>query len=156
VGVNLFVRKSFNAVALRKAVNEHLDPKIRSLRNDKTLANEIADEWATAVTRFVPRSRLSGHHLQDYKVSDGRVIWTRPARQNDTSSGIEEGDEIAYLLYEGPIRGRFRARRNGGTPYGPHKPQPHWDACVTPGTTDWEKFVVRITPTIRDWVKNNG
>ena len=156
MGVNLFVRKSFNAVALRKAVNEHLDPKISSLRNDPGLANLIAKEWAVAVTRFVPRSQLSGHHLQDYTVSDGRVIWRRPARKTDLNAGISAGEEIAHLLYQGPIKGVFRVRADGGTSYGPHEPQPHWDACVTPGTVDWDKFVIRITPAILHRVQNNG
>ena len=152
--VNLFVRKTFNAKALKSEVNQYLDPKIRSLKNNKDLTNYIAREWGTAVTRFVPRSQvISGHHMQQFTVSDGRVIWRRPARKDDVDAGISKGEELAHLLYEGPIHGVFRVRAEGGTMYGGHRPQAHWDECVTPGTSDWKKFVVRITPIITDLVK---
>ena len=156
MGVNLFVRKTFSAKDLKKQLNETLNPKIKALKTDKTLGNAIAKEWGTAVTRFVPRSVYDGHHLQDFVVSDSRVVWRRPARNNELLYGIAKGDEIANRLYEGPIKGEFKARTSGSTSYGPHKPQPHWDDCVRPGTDDWNEFVVRITPTIKEWMKNNG
>lgn len=153
MGANFFVRKTFNAVALRKEVNKYLDPKITSLRKDKTLANMIATKWGEAVTPFVPRSDLDipeNKHLQSFHVSDGRVIWTRKAESLDSQTSLLEGEEIAYLLYEGAINGHFHSR------YAGHNPQPHWDECVTPGTGAWDDFVTDITPSIIDWVKNNG
>jgi hypothetical protein len=157
MGVNLFVRKTFSAKDLKKQLNKTFNPKIKVLKTDKTLGNTIAKEWGTAVTRFVPRSICkTGGHLQDFVVSDSRVIWRRPARNNEPLYNITIGDEIANRLYEGPIKGKFRVRESGSTSYGPHEPQPHWDDCVRPGTDDWNEFVVRITPTIKEWMKNNG
>lgn len=153
MGVNLFIRKTFNANALKRAVNESLDQKITALRKDKALANQIATKWGEAVTRFVPRSDLDipeEQHLQAFTVSDGRVIWRRKADEDDEINGISAGDEIAHLLYEGPIRGTFHSR------YDNHEPQAHWDQCVTPGTDAWQTFVDQITPEIREWVRNNG
>lgn len=147
MAVNLFVRKSFNAVALRRAVNEHLTPKITALRKDPTLNNMIATEWAECVTRFVPRSDLNipeEAHLQSYTVSDGRVIWSRHSGSRAT------GPDISQMLYDGSSRGTFHSRYPG------HDPQPYWDECVTPGTRDWQDFVDRVTPIIVDWVRGNG
>lgn len=151
MAVNLFIRKTFSANALKKAVNQSLDPKVRALKKDKQLANTIARAWADRVTRFVPRSLEDGHHLQDYYVSDGRVVWRRPARRDDPKLGITAGEELAYRLYEGPLRGTFQSRYSG------HTPMPHWDQFVQPGTDDWDAFVEDVTPTIRDWMrKSNG
>ena len=152
MAVNLFIRKTFSANALKQAVNESLNPKVRALKKDKQLANTLAKLWAERVTRFVPRSNIkTGHHLQDFTVSDGRVVWRRPARKDDASLGIHEGEELAYLLYEGPITGQFHSRYSG------HEPQSHWDQLVTPGTKDWDDFVTAATPIIKDWMrKNNG
>jgi len=150
VGVNLFVRKSFKAVDLRRAVNEHLNPRLTSIRKDPALANMIARAWAEQVTKFVPRSNLDipeDRHLQSYTVSDGRVIWSRHGGTNAT------GPEIAYLLYNGLSRGHFHFRPGG---HQPHQPQPYWDERVVPGTQDWQDFVDQITPEIIRWVRNNG
>ena len=68
MAVNLFIRKTFNANALKKAINQNLDTKVRALKKDKQLANTVARTWADRVTRFVPRSLEDGHHLQDYYV----------------------------------------------------------------------------------------
>ena len=154
-----YIRVCFSANALKAAVNKRLNTKVRALTKNKQLANSIAREYGTAVTRFVPRSnRNVPHHLQTFYVSDGRVMWTRKASQDVPSLGIAKGDDIAHLLYEGPLseNQRFRKRGEGATPYGAHKPQPHWDDRVRPGTPDWNKFVVKVTPIIRDWMKNNG
>lgn len=154
-----YIRVSFSANALKSEVNKVFDTKIRALTKDKQLANTIAREYGTAVTRFVPRSdRNVSHHLQTFYVSDGRVMWTRKASQDVKSLGISKGDEIAALLYEGPLaeHQQFRSRGTGATEYGPHTPQPHWDEMVRPGTPDWDNFVLKITPTIEDWMKNNG
>ena len=154
-----YIRVSFSANALKAAVNKRLDTKVRALTKDKQLANSIAREYGTAVTRFVPRSdRNVPHHLQTFYVSDGRVMWTRKASQDVNSLGIAKGDDIAHLLYEGPLTEtqQFRQRGSGATEYGPHNPQAHWDEMVRPGTPDWGKFVEKVTPIIQDWVKNNG
>ena len=154
-----YIRVSFSANALKAAVNQRLGTKIKALTKNKQLANTIAREYGTAVTRFVPRSeRNVPHHLQTFYVSDGRVMWTRKASQDVNSLGISKGDEIAYLLYEGPLAEtqQFRQRTAGATPYGPHDPQAHWDEKVRPGTPDWDQFVTRVTPIIQDWMKNNG
>lgn len=154
MGVNLFVRKTFSANDLKRAINAQLDTKIRSLKNDKALANRIATVWGEEVTRFVPRSDLDtipeSEHLQAFTVSDGRVIWRRKASEDNKRLGIVKGQEIAHLLYEGPIVGTFHSRYDG------HDPQAHWDQCVKPGTEAWEDFVNKITPEIIVWVKNNG
>ena len=157
--VNLFIRKSFNANTLKKEINKSLGTKITALKKDPVLADRIAREWAEAVNRFVPRSQIKNpslHHLQDYSISDGRVVWSRRARRDDPTTGIERGEELAHLLYEGPIRGQFRSRIAGDTEYGTHEPQPHWDQCVQPGTEDWDEFVLRVTPVIMRYMKNNG
>ena len=154
-----YIRVSFSANALKAAVNQRLNTKVKALTKDKQLANSIAREYGTAVTRFVPRSnRNVPHHLQTFYVSDGRVMWTRKASQDVDSLGISKGDEIAHLLYEGPLaeHQKFHKRAEGATPYGAHKPQAHWDERVRPGTPDWGKFVKKVTPIIKDWVKNNG
>lgn len=151
--VNLFVRKTFNANALKRAVNESLDPKIRALKKDKQLANMIARQWGEAVTPFVPRSNLpipEEQHLQGFTVSDGRVIWSRHADKDDARHEVVAGEEIAYRLYEGAISGTFHSR------YAGHDPQPHWDQKVTPGTSAWSDFVDQITPEIIEWVRQNG
>lgn len=155
-----YIRVSFSANALKAAVNKGLDKKITALTKDKQLANALAREYGTAVTRFVPRSDSDvPHHLQTFYVSDGRVMWTRKALQDEPSLGIAKGDDIAHLLYEGPITGkRFIERGAGATPYGDHKPQAHWDDAVRPGTEDWPKFVEQAKLIIKDWIskKNNG
>lgn len=154
-----YIRVSFSANALKSEVNKVLDTKIRALTKDKQLANSIAREYGTAVTRFVPRSdRNVSHHLQTFYVSDGRVMWTRKSSQDVESLGISKGDDIAHFLYEGPLKEtqQFRVRAAGATSYGPHEPQAYWDEKVRPGTPDWDKFVVKVTPIIKDWVKNNG
>lgn len=158
MAVNLFIRKTFSANALKKAVNESLNPKVRALKKDKQLAKRIATEWAERVNRFVPRSEpLPGQedipekkHLQSYTVSDGRVIWSRIA-----IGGSLDGQQIAHLLYEGPIVGQFHSRTSSKAQ--PHEPQAHWDQLVTPGTKDWDDFVTAATPIIKEWMrKNNG
>lgn len=151
--VNLFIRKTFNARALKKAVNEHLEPKITALKKDKQLANMIAREWGEAVTPFVPRSDLvipEEMHLQSFTVSDGRVIWSRHASKDDPRHEVVAGEEIAHRLYEGPITGVFHSRYTG------HDPQAHWDQKVVPGTDAWDDFVEQITPEIIEWMKQNG
>ena len=150
MAVNLFIRKTFNANALKRAINQNLDTKVRALKKDKQLANTIARAWADRVTRFVPRSLEDGHHLQDYYVSDGRVVWRRPARRDDKKLGITAGEELAYRLYEGPIKGKFQSR------YSEHTPMPHWDQFVQPGTDEWYAFAEDVTPTIIDWMSNSN
>lgn len=154
----LDVRASLSQVALRQEINRALGTHIKSLKKDPALRRRIATEWAQAVTPFVPRSNQNvQHHLQDYRVeSDGRVVWTRRADRDDVAKGIAKGDQIAGKLYEGPIRGKkFKVRVKGGAPgYGRHRPVPHWVEQVQPGTSQWTKFVAKITPVVKRWIKN--
>lgn len=152
-----YVRVSFSAKDLKKDVGAVLNKSIPPLQKNKALANELAREYGNIVTRYVPRSTagVSHHHLQTFQVSDGRVMWYRAASRDIPALGITKGEEIADLLYQGPLfPGQvFRKRSNGGTQYGTHKPRSHWDNMVRPGKRDWKKFVEVATPIIRKYYK---
>lgn len=149
-----YIRVSFSANELKKRVSENLNTRCIALQKDKTLANQIAREYGNAVTPFVPRSTRGKkwHHLQAFTVSDGRVTWYRPATNDIEELGIKEGDDIAQLLYEGPLFAgqQFRSRYNG------HTPSAHWDENVRPGTPAWDKFVETVTPIIKERMTKDG
>lgn len=147
MAVNMFVRKSFNANAVKDGINAALGTKLKSIRTDTELNNELARAWAELVTPYVPRSKINdGHHLQDYYISDGRVIWRRPARSKSEALGLQKGQDLAYLLYMSPITGQYRSRYPG------HQPIPYWDEMVRPGMPDWETFIEMATDIVNNWL----
>lgn len=153
-----YVRVSIHAVQLKKDVEEIIHKKVPPLTKNPQLRNALAREYGEAVTPFVPRSNEPGHHLQTFSVSDGRVMWTRPAREDDAKHGITKGEEIAKLLYtDGPIaskgnHARWHSRPAGGNEYGPHKPSNEWDKHVVPGTPEWSAFIEKAAPIVLDYI----
>ena len=150
------VRVSF-ARDLKTSLQEAVHRKIFPLTKDRGLIRSLAEEYGTAVAPFVPKSDDDTHrHMQEFYVEDNRVVWKRPALQDDELHGIVAGDDLADRLYYGPIRGRFQTRADGGNEYGEHQPRPAWDYAVRPGTDTWEKFIRNSAIIIMDWMDSNA
>lgn len=151
-----YVRVGFNANALKSAISKKIKQPCIALTKDKVLANQLARVYGALSTPYVPRSNLKAkhHHLQAFRVSDGRVTWYRKD---------SDGDEIADILNEGPIRGKFRQRRPAGNDnnglhshylqiYSPisHAPRAHWSTAVVDIKSTWKKFVDEATLLVKE------
>lgn len=147
------VRVSISANQLKKDIKEYIGQKVPPLTKNPELRLQFAKAYGDEVTDFVPRSDNSGHHMQDYILErDGRISWSRPARQDDKKLGIVQGQEIANLLYHGPLRPDQRWR----TRYPQHSPRNEWDEAVRPGTPTWDKYVEVASEIFLDWIAHNN
>jgi hypothetical protein len=148
------IRVSISANQLKKEIKEYVGQKVPPLTKNPELRLQFARAYGDIVTDYVPRSNEDGHHMQDYTLErDGRISWSRPARQDDKKLGIVQGQEIADLLYyDGPLR----PWQSWQSRYNNHTPRNEWDKAVRPGTPDWNEYIYVASEIFLDWIAHNN
>ena len=147
------IRVSISVNQLKKDIKEYVGQKVPPLTKNPELRLQFARAYGDIVTDYVPRSNEDGHHMQDYTLErDGRISWTRPARQGDSELGIVPGQEIANLLYHGPLK----SDQSWHTRYPGHTPRSEWDEAVRPGTQDWNEYIYIASEIFLDWIAHNN
>lgn len=136
-----------DARTINSIIETTLVKRAKSITQNPTLRKQIGEELLVQVTPFIPYD--TGQLSESGRATpDGRLYW---------SAIGEEGENYAYEMYD-----RDKARwPNGynrptlGKYPGPnHAPQPRWMERVQPGTPEWEAFVNRITPIIKEAFEN--
>ena len=139
------VRVSFPAVKTKAALREKLGKKIVPLTKNPKLRNAIAKEYAEVITPYVPMSNKKvEHHLNQYAIADGRVIWHRLSDKSKNSG--EKRKEMAGILFHNVFHKKWVKR------YKEHKPRDRWTEAINL-KTNWNKFIIQSKRVLLAFMK---
>jgi len=139
-----YVRVSISANEMKAEVEKAINQKVPAVLKNPDLRNDLVTAYATTVTKYVPRSdRDVSHHLNEWYISDGRVMWSRYN---------SKGEEIAESIYNGS-----RAKVWNISPtVENHSPQAYWDNAVRPGQPDWPVYIEKATKIIKEYLDGDS
>ena len=124
------VTANLNAKRMNEIIKNVMGEKMQSVTKDPDLRQEIGEEFARVVTKYVPMKtgalRMSGR-----ATSDGRLYWSAI----NPNSGYNYAEIQYYTQYN-----NYTTDGTG----------PYWVERVHPGTNDWDNdFIPAITPIIK-------
>ena len=133
-----------DAGTVNDIIKEALGKRGISITQKPELRQQIGEAFLEVVTPFVPESKKPTHgqlRRSGRATDDGRVYWTA------VGNGVSYDFNYAETVYDADGE-----RWPGGEYKNPTTPgtYPRWVEKVQPGTAEWDTFINKITPLIRE------
>lgn len=128
---------NLDAGTVNHIIKEAIGKRGVSITQMPELRQQIGEAFLAVVTPFVPAksSQLRG---SGRATDDGRVYWTATNKRGDNYAGyVYDQEETRWP------EGEYIKPSTSGT-------YPRWVEKVHPGTAEWDIFVNKITPLIRE------